>query len=113
MKDVERLHASADGPHRSAALLGSLEKRPIHQIQLRQERQIGIRSGLIAIPVGIQIGSAAQDDTGSAGAQGRQVAIGLFGGDPLEVGFFGSSISLRKEQARRFEVTRIDGALSD
>jgi len=35
------------------------------------------------------------------------------GGDPLEVGFFGSSISLRKEQARRFEVTRIDGAQSD
>jgi Fe2+ transport system protein FeoA len=29
------------------------------------------------------------------------------GGDPLEVGFFGSSISLRKEQARHFEVTRI------
>ncbi len=29
------------------------------------------------------------------------------GGDPLEVGFFGSSISLRKEQARYFEVTRI------
>lgn len=30
------------------------------------------------------------------------------GGDPLEVGFFGSSISLRKEQARHFKVTRID-----
>ncbi|MGA9573749.1 MAG: FeoA family protein [Lysobacterales bacterium] len=29
------------------------------------------------------------------------------GGDPLEVGFFGSSISLRKEQARHFKVTRI------
>lgn len=29
------------------------------------------------------------------------------GGDPLEVGFFGSSVSLRKEQARHFEVTRI------
>lgn len=40
----------------------------------------------------------------------ENVAIG---GDPLEVGFFGSSISLRKEQARRFEVTRIDGAPSD
>ena len=32
------------------------------------------------------------------------------GGDPLEVGFFGSSISLRKEQARHFKVTRITGA---
>jgi Fe2+ transport system protein FeoA len=30
------------------------------------------------------------------------------GGDPLEVGFFGSSVSLRKEQARRFKVTPID-----
>ena len=29
------------------------------------------------------------------------------GGDPLEVGFFGSSISLRKEQARHFKITRI------
>jgi len=29
------------------------------------------------------------------------------GGDPLEVGFFGSSISLRKEQARHFKVSRI------
>jgi Fe2+ transport system protein FeoA len=29
------------------------------------------------------------------------------GGDPLEVGFFGSSVSLRKEQARRFKVTPI------
>ena len=29
------------------------------------------------------------------------------GGDPLEVGFFGSSLSLRKEQARHFKVTRI------
>ncbi len=29
------------------------------------------------------------------------------GGDPLEVGFFGSSVSLRKEQARHFKVTRI------
>lgn len=29
------------------------------------------------------------------------------GGDPLEVGFFGSSISLRREQARHFKVTRI------
>jgi Fe2+ transport system protein FeoA len=28
------------------------------------------------------------------------------GGDPLEVGFFGSSVSLRKEQARLFKVTR-------
>ena len=34
------------------------------------------------------------------------------GGDPLEVGFFGSSISLRKEQARHFKVTRINGAAS-
>jgi Fe2+ transport system protein FeoA len=34
------------------------------------------------------------------------------GGDPLEVGFFGSSVSLRKEQARHFEVTRINGAPS-
>jgi Fe2+ transport system protein FeoA len=30
------------------------------------------------------------------------------GGDPLEIGFFGSSVSLRKQQARYFEVTRID-----
>ena len=37
----------------------------------------------------------------------HNVAIG---GDPLEVGFFGSSVSLRKEQARHFEVTRVDGA---
>jgi len=29
------------------------------------------------------------------------------GGDPLEVGFFGSSVSLRKQQARHFQVTRI------
>ncbi len=29
------------------------------------------------------------------------------GGDPLEIGFFGSSVSLRKQQARHFEVTRI------
>lgn len=29
------------------------------------------------------------------------------GGDPMEVGFFGSSVSLRKEQARHFKVTRI------
>jgi Fe2+ transport system protein FeoA len=34
------------------------------------------------------------------------------GGDPLEVGFYGSSVSLRKEQARHFMVTRIDGASS-
>ena len=34
----------------------------------------------------------------------ENVAIG---GDPLEVGFFGSSVSLRKEQARHFTVTRI------
>jgi len=40
----------------------------------------------------------------------ENVAIG---GDPLEVGFFGSSVSLRKEQARRFEITRIEAALSD
>ena len=33
----------------------------------------------------------------------ENVAIG---GDPLEVGFFGSSVSLRKEQARHFKVTR-------
>lgn len=32
------------------------------------------------------------------------------GGDPLEVGFFGSSVSLRKEQARHFKVTRLSGA---
>jgi Fe2+ transport system protein FeoA len=30
------------------------------------------------------------------------------GGDPLEVGFFGSSVSLRKEQARHFKVTRLE-----
>ena len=35
------------------------------------------------------------------------------GGDPLEVGFFGSSVSLRKEQARRFKVTRITHAPSE
>ena len=29
------------------------------------------------------------------------------GGDPLEVGFFGSSVSLRKEQARRFKVAPV------
>jgi len=34
------------------------------------------------------------------------------GGDPLEVGFFGSSVSLRKEQARHFKVSRIDSASS-
>ena len=34
------------------------------------------------------------------------------GGDPLEVGFFGSSVSLRKEQARHFKVTQITGAPS-
>ena len=34
------------------------------------------------------------------------------GGDPLEVGFFGSSVSLRKEQARHFKVTRITSAPS-
>lgn len=35
----------------------------------------------------------------------ENVAIG---GDPLEVGFYGSSVSLRKEQARHFKVTRIE-----
>jgi Fe2+ transport system protein FeoA len=34
----------------------------------------------------------------------ENVAIG---GDPMEVGFFGSAVSLRKEQARHFKVTRI------
>ena len=34
----------------------------------------------------------------------ENVAIG---GDPLEVGFFGGAVSLRKEQARHFRVTRI------
>ena len=34
----------------------------------------------------------------------ENVAIG---GDPLEVGFFGSAVSLRREQARHFKVTRI------
>ena len=29
------------------------------------------------------------------------------GGDPLEIGFFGGSVSLRKEQARHFKVSRI------
>ena len=29
------------------------------------------------------------------------------GGDPLEVGFFGSSVSMRKQQARHFKITRI------
>jgi Fe2+ transport system protein FeoA len=29
------------------------------------------------------------------------------GGDPLEVGFYGSAVSLRKEQARHFKVTRL------
>jgi len=29
------------------------------------------------------------------------------GGDPLEVGFFGSSVSLRKEQARHFKVSLV------
>lgn len=36
----------------------------------------------------------------------KNIAIG---GDPLEIGFFGSSVSLRREQARRFKVTRNDG----
>ena len=35
----------------------------------------------------------------------ENVAIG---GDPLEVGFFGNSVSLRKEQARHFKVTRLE-----
>jgi len=39
----------------------------------------------------------------------ENVAIG---GDPLEIGFFGSSISLRKEQARRFKVSRINSSPS-
>ncbi len=34
----------------------------------------------------------------------ENVAIG---GDPLEVGFFGSSVSVRKEQARHFRIDRI------
>ena len=34
----------------------------------------------------------------------ENVAIG---GDPLEIGFFGGSVSLRKEQARHFKVSRI------
>jgi Fe2+ transport system protein FeoA len=34
----------------------------------------------------------------------ENVAIG---GDPLEVEFFGSCVSLRKEQARHFKVSRI------
>jgi len=34
----------------------------------------------------------------------ENVAIG---GDPIEVGFFGSSVSLRKEQARHFKVKKI------
>jgi Fe2+ transport system protein FeoA len=29
------------------------------------------------------------------------------GGDPLEFRIYGASISLRREQARRFEVTRV------
>ena len=37
----------------------------------------------------------------------ENVAIG---GDPLEVGFLGTAVSLRKEQARFFEVTRIDNS---
>ena len=40
----------------------------------------------------------------------ENVAIG---GDPLEVGFFGSSVSLRKEQARHFKITRIANAPSE
>ena len=39
----------------------------------------------------------------------ENVAIG---GDPLEIGFFGSSLSLRKEQARHFKVTRVTSAPS-
>jgi len=30
------------------------------------------------------------------------------GGDPLEVGFFGSKVSVRKEQARHFRISRVD-----
>jgi len=37
----------------------------------------------------------------------ENVAIG---GDPMEVGFFGTAVSLRKEQARFFEVTRISAS---
>ena len=37
----------------------------------------------------------------------ENVAIG---GDPMEVGFFGAAVSLRKEQARFFEVTRISSS---
>jgi len=33
----------------------------------------------------------------------QNIAIG---GDPLEIGFYGSSVSVRKEQARHFKVTR-------
>lgn len=39
----------------------------------------------------------------------KNVAIG---GDPLEIGYFGSSISLRREQAQHFKVTRVEGATS-
>jgi Fe2+ transport system protein FeoA len=39
----------------------------------------------------------------------KNIAIG---GDPLEIGYFGSSISLRREQAQSFKVTRIEGAAS-
>lgn len=39
----------------------------------------------------------------------KNVAIG---GDPLEIGFFGSSVSLRKEQARRFKVNRLESTIT-
>ena len=37
-----------------------------------------------------------------------QLASAALGGDPMEFRFFGSGISLRKEQASRFTVTHAD-----
>jgi Fe2+ transport system protein FeoA len=31
------------------------------------------------------------------------------GGDPLEFRIYGAAMSLRREQARRFQVVRVDG----
>lgn len=38
-----------------------------------------------------------------------ELAGAALGGDPMEFRFFGSGISLRREQARRFTVTRDSG----
>ena len=39
-----------------------------------------------------------------------ELASAAVGGDPLEFRFFGSGISMRREQANRFTVTRAEGS---